>query len=123
MSEENPLDREATDEELAEVERLLKATTAEIVPIRRAPAKPTTDVLALPVLPALPPIPAEKTRTEEAAFLPFVDPKVPVWMRSVEGIERARTWAGRNGSYPKESSRDQPGDVFRAMFWGPDKDD
>jgi hypothetical protein len=55
MSEGNPLDRPATDNEIAEVERLLKATTAEIVPMRRPSAKVTTEVLALPMLPALPP--------------------------------------------------------------------
>jgi len=49
------LDREATPEGIEEVERLLKATTAEIVPLPkpRLMPKTSTEVLALPTLPAL----------------------------------------------------------------------
>ena len=49
------LDREATPEGVEEVERLLKATTAEIVPLpkSRPVPKTSTEVLAMPTLPAL----------------------------------------------------------------------
>src|SRR5262249_40190723 len=47
------LDREATPEGIEEVERLLKATTAEIVPLpkSRPVPKTSTEVLAMPTLP------------------------------------------------------------------------
>src|SRR5262249_32764620 len=49
------LDREATPEGIEEVERLLKATTAEIVPLpkSRPVPKTSTEVLAMPTVPAL----------------------------------------------------------------------
>ena len=53
---EDSLDRPATDEEIAEVERLLKATKkVEIVPLPkpRPVPKTSTELLAMPTLPAL----------------------------------------------------------------------
>ena len=91
MSESDPLNRPATDEEIAEVERLLKATAAEIVPLRRASAKVTTEVLALPMLPALPPMPAKREHGAEAVVLPFLRPTGPVWLR--------RRIGGRRGEF------------------------
>ena len=89
MSEGNPLNRPATDKEIAEVERLLKTTTAEIVPMRRPSAKLTTEVLALPMLPALPPMPVERERGPGAVVLPFLRPTGPVWLRRGMGGRRA----------------------------------
>ena len=89
MSEGNPLDRPATDKEIAEVERLLKATTAEIVPMRRPSAKVTTEVLARPMLPALPPMPVERERGPDAVLVPFLRPTGPVWLRKGIGGRRA----------------------------------
>jgi hypothetical protein len=92
MSEGNPLDRPATDNEIAEVERLLKATTAEIVPMRRPSAKVTTEVLALPMLPALPPMPggararaggggAAVSKADRAGLVAKEDRRPPCWIR------------------------------------------
>jgi hypothetical protein len=106
------LDREATPEEIEEVERLLKATRVEIVPLPKSRLAPrtSTEVLALPVMPALQRKPSvtdaagEKCNGREpavAVVLPFVDPTKPIWIGSAEAAERSTGCAGRVGGYPE----------------------
>jgi hypothetical protein len=93
------LDREATPEEIEEVERLLKATRVEIVPLPKSRLAPrtSTEVLALPVMPALQRKPSVTDATGEkcngrepavAVVLPFVDPTKPIWIGSAEAARR-----------------------------------
>jgi hypothetical protein len=85
VSKSDPLDRPATPEEIEMVERLLKRTrpAKNVVPLPKARTARTssTEVLALPVMPLLPP----KRRSSHfdfsdssvpgAVVLQFVDPK------------------------------------------------
>jgi hypothetical protein len=100
------LDREATPEEIEEAERQLKATAAEIVPLpksRLAP-KTSTEVLALPTLPAIQRKPSVTDATGDgqeptaAVVLPFVIPTKPVWIGSAEATERPRDGPGGSGA-------------------------
>jgi hypothetical protein len=99
VSESDPLDRPATPEEIAMVERLLKRTrpAENVVPLSKARPvrKSSTEVLALPVMPLLSPMRRGPSHFEfsdssgpGAVVLQFVEPTRPV---SLCGQERQPT--------------------------------
>ena len=111
---QNSLDRQATPEEIVDVEQLLRATlNAQVVQLHRRPVlKTSTEVIAQPTLPAvLPSLRPQASPTGSkpmtARVIPF-DRTRPVWSGAPDAAERSRHWAGRNGSYPAEASTPKP---------------
>ena len=106
MSEGNSLDRPATDEEIAMVERLLRRSAtsgprknvAKVVPLPKARPVPkaTSEVLALPVMPLLSPI-RRPGDVDDNVGLPRVEPPAAV---ELEGAVVSVCRSASSGSGP-----------------------